>query len=108
MFCPECGSRHQSRDLFCRTCGTQLTPATASQAVDTPTPIPPSPDETPPDRARPRGPASEQEVAAFAALYEQHALEIHDFLLRTLPRKGRPRSRFGLRRLLAPARRTPA
>ena len=82
MFCPQCGSSQQSRDRFCRTCGTQLTPSITSGATDTPPPIPPSPGERVPGGIRPTGPASEQEVAAFAVLYEQHALEIHDFLLR--------------------------
>jgi hypothetical protein len=107
MFCSQCGSRQESQARFCTVCGRSLAAPTMG-AREAPALTPSPPPESADSGARPSGPPSAGEVAAFAALYEQHALEIHDFLLRTLPRKGRPRSRFGLRRLLAPARRTPA
>ena len=53
-------------------------------AWEAPTPIPSPPPESAGIGPRPSGPPSAGEVSAFAALYEQHALEIHDFLLRTV------------------------
>ena len=83
MFCSQCGSRQESQARFCTVCGRSFA-APSTGAREAPSPIPSPPPESGDIGARPSGPPSAGEVSAFAALYEQHALEIHDFLLRTV------------------------